>query len=265
MVCSSREARQDAHTEVKLLKAMKHKNIIALLDSRIEGSEFMLLFEFVEKSAYDVISKGIEKSPNYDFAETNTYGAPFSEVEALELILGCCEALHYMHTVMKVCHRDFKPHNVLLRYDGGGYMGGPTALVMDVGSVAPLNVEIKDGNDALNIEEESQKKCSAPYRSPELTTVEIGTTIGAGSDVWSLGCTLFGAAFGFCPFETPKEGVLKLGILNGRFFYPRSPASNQFSEGMRGLINQMLSVEAEKRGTPHSVGSSCQQLLSVYK
>ncbi len=32
-------------------------------------------------------------------------------------------------------------------------------------------------------------------------------------DVWAMGCLLFASAYGRSPFETPADGVLKLGIL----------------------------------------------------
>ena len=35
--------------------------------------------------------------------------------------------------------------------------------------------------------------------------------------MWALGCTLFCLAFGRSPFETSREGVLRLAILNGRY------------------------------------------------
>jgi serine/threonine kinase 16 len=166
MICQTKEAKQDAMTEVKLLRAMRHPNIISVMASEVldvEGGQrgtkhFFLLFEYIEKTAYDVMAENITRSPNYDYSDVSTYASPFSEVQALECALGCCEALAYMHEKLRVCHRDFKPHNVLLKNDRGGCMGGPTAVVMDVGSASPLIVEVKTRSDALNLEEEAASK-----------------------------------------------------------------------------------------------------------
>ena len=64
-------------------------------------------------------------------------------------------------------------------------------------------------------------------------------------DIWSLGCTAYCLAFGNSPFESPKEGVLKLAILNGRFSIPAKNANIHgvvFSSGFVGLIQAMLQV-----------------------
>mmetsp|Transcript_3284 Transcript_3284/g.6693 ORF Transcript_3284/g.6693 Transcript_3284/m.6693 type:complete len:559 (-) Transcript_3284:20-1696(-) len=274
MICQTRESKKDASLEVKILRMMDHPNIIGLLDSGVEdageehvrGSKiYHLLFEFIEKTCYDVMAKNITGSRNYDMMNVNSYASPFNEVDALEILLGCANGLAYMHDKFKVCHRDFKPHNVLLRYDGNGFMGGPTAVIMDVGSVAPSFVEVKTKTDALNIEEEAASKCSAPYRCPELTSVEVGTKIDVGSDMWSLGCTFFALAFGYCPFETPKEGIMKLAILNGSWAFPRNSIVNQYSEGYKNQIGKLLNRESVERGTAMDCVQDITVLLSLFK
>lgn len=43
--------------------------------------------------------------------------------------------------------------------------------------------------------------------------VEPHVPIDTRVDVWAMGCLLFASAYGRSPFESPTEGVLKLGIL----------------------------------------------------
>ena len=50
-----------------------------------------------------------------------------------------------------------------------------------------------------------------PKKQP--TQVEPHVPIDQRVDVWAMGCLLFAAAYGRSPFESPTEGVLKLGIL----------------------------------------------------
>lgn len=109
---------------------------------------------------------------NYDYTNVNTYQSPYSEPDALEVLHGLLSALHYLHTNLRVAHRDIKPHNILLRFDSCGHLGGPTPLLMDVGSACPSTIPVKDRTAALNAEEEV-RAClisAVSLMRPSLTT-----------------------------------------------------------------------------------------------
>ena len=84
---------------------------------------------------------------------------------------------------------------------------------MDFGSVTPSTHTISTRQQALACEEEAASKTSAAYRAPELTQCNYrpAQLIDGRVDIWGLGCTLYCFAFGRSPFETPQEGILKLG------------------------------------------------------
>ena len=121
--------------------------------------------------------------------------------------------------------------------------------MLDLGSVTAARHDIKTRQQAIAAEEEAASKTSAPYRSPELSSTPYPIVIDERVDVWGLGCTLFCLAFGHSPFESVREGVLRLAILNGRFTVPagRRMRSVVFSEGFVALIQQMLAVEITQR------------------
>ena len=100
---------------------------------------------------------------------------------------------------------------------------------------------------------------------PELWEVQAGNVLTAAADIWSVGCTAFAFAFGYSPFETPKEGVMKLAILNGTFRYPNSQSVTQFSEGYRGLIESMLSRDPNARPDAAAALRVVEQLAVVYR
>ena len=54
------------------------------------------------------------------------------------------------------------------------------------------------------------------YRAPELFEVPSSGTITAASDVWSVGCCIYAAAFGQSPFDGSA-----LAAMSGRLSFPR--------------------------------------------
>jgi serine/threonine kinase 16 len=81
--------------------------------------------------------------------------------------------------------------------------------------------------------------------------VPIETEIDTRVDVWSLGCTMYCIAFGLSPFESLKEGVLRLAILNGRYTFPQFYRNRNcvYSAEYIQLIRLMLNVNHLER--PH--------------
>lgn len=166
---------------------------------------------------------------------------PFSQRRALQIILGIARALGYIHE-HGCSHRDVKPHNILLSDEG-------IPLLTDFGSISPAREEIANRQQALILEEDSARKTSAPYRAPELTSVPHPCSIDERVDIWGLGCTLYCLAFGRSPFESRREGVLRLAILNGKFTFPSGNRMRDaiFSDSFCNLISMMLHLEMSKR------------------
>ena len=133
------------------------------------------------------------------------------------------------------------------------------------GSVTTARHDIKTRQQAIAAEEEASSKTSAPYRSPELTSTSYPIVIDERVDVWGLGCTLFCLAFGHSPFESTREGVLRLAILNGRYSVPagRRMRSVVFSEGFVALIQEMLAVDITQRPFLPDVIGSIEALVSA--
>ena len=139
-------------------------------------------------------------------------------------------------------HRDIKPHNILLDADD-------TPVIMDLGSVAKARISVTGRRQASMLQEEAAVKASAPYRAPELTEVPNEIDLDERIDVWSLGCTAFCLAFGNSPFESAREGVLRLAILNGSYKIPDPPRNRdcQYSGRLLDLIIGTLQVDHHAR------------------
>ena len=91
------------HRELKVLKELKHKNIVRLLEATKKRNIIYLVFEYVENTLLQEVAK---YCGGMDDALVSTY---------LNQILS---AIRYMHIELGIIHRDLKPENVLV--DGNG-------------------------------------------------------------------------------------------------------------------------------------------------
>ena len=250
----SKEQVADAHNELQVLQLLhRSENIIKLLDhsSRTLGANgartVLFLFPLYQGGTiWNLIERANEQ-------EASQW--PFTENRALRMLVGIARGLQAMHD-FGWAHADVKPHNVLISDDD-------TPIIMDLGSAMRARKEIQTRQQALNVEEEAAAKTSMAYRAPELTSTPYPMSIDERIDVFGLGCTLYCIAFGNSPFETPREGVSKLAILNGKYSYPNDFRKRDvwFSETTVDLIDSMLSIEIVNRPFAGEVEKAAQRAL----
>lgn len=258
MLCQTKDQLDDAQSELSSLQKFSgHENIIPLLDSKIVSNPsknilktYFLLFPLcLSGSLWDIIERA---QPS---VLESTIPWPFPERKAVTIIKGIAKGLGHIHS-FGLAHRDMKPHNVLLSENG-------TPMITDFGSVSAARIIITNRTQALNLEEEAACKTSGAYRPPELTSVKYPCNIDERVDIWSLGCVLYALAFGRSPFETSREGILRLAILNGRYSIPFGQKMRDciFSQDFVGLCGRMLEVEASKRPFSTEIIAECDRLL----
>ena len=111
-----------------------------------------------------------------------------TEEEAWGLADQCLEVLHHLHTrEPRLVHRDVKPANLILRESA------PLALV-DFGAVRDLARELTHGSTLVG---------TFGYMPPE----QMGGTVDATSDLYSLGATLLHGLTGVPPSELLVDGL----------------------------------------------------------
>jgi serine/threonine protein kinase len=279
LLCQSREQVTEANSELDALKRFQGRSdgsIIELLEystgvesgserggvSAAKPRQVLMLFPLYPLGTlWDRVEKG-----------NNSNSWPFPEHVALYVILCAAESLLVLHRE-GLAHRDVKPHNFLLepvsesQQRNRGIPSPIRPVLMDLGSVTAARVQIKNKREALELEEEAAGKTSAAYRSPELTSPPFPPfNVDERVDTWGLGCTMYCLAFGRSPFETPKEGVLRLAILNGRYSTPAGLRNKDcvYSAEYMQLVQKMLNVEITERPYVEEVIRSCQELLSKY-
>lgn len=137
------------------------------------------------------------------------------------------------------------------------------AVLMDFGSARPARVTVRNRTEALSLQEEAEKLCSAPYRAPELFDVASQCVVDERIDVWSLGCVLYFMLYGCSPFERVLEeagGSLALAVINGSLTFP-SP--DVHSSELRQLVLFCLKTDPQTRPHLHDVMQNVQRMLET--
>lgn len=165
------QVKKTALREIKILKQLRHENIVSLLEVfRVKGKLY-LVFEFVERT----ILEEIEKHPDgLDPARLKT------------LMWQLLRAISFCHQ-HNIIHRDIKPENLLVSRNG-------VLKLCDFGFARPLA-----GAGAKYTEYVSTRW----YRAPELLVGDV--SYGKAVDVWSIGCMFAEIATGLPLFPGDSD------------------------------------------------------------
>lgn len=136
----------------------------------------------------------MEASLDQLYKKLKANGESIPEEVLAKIALSVVKALHYLHTELKVIHRDVKPSNILINRKG-------QVKICDFGISGYLVDSIARTKDA---------GCR-PYMAPERINPEAGAQgYDIKSDVWSLGITIIELAtneFPYSKWQTPFEQI----------------------------------------------------------
>jgi eukaryotic-like serine/threonine-protein kinase len=152
--------------EARTLAALQHPVLLRCFDSVLEGERPHLVLEFLEGPRLSTLLR--------------RYG-PLAMEQAIPLATQLASALHYMEG-REIAHLDVKPRNVI--------MGGPPRLI-DL-SVARTHDEAEASTHPIGTDD---------YMAPEQCEPGKRGTMGAPSDVWGFGVTLYEGVTGRLPFR----------------------------------------------------------------
>jgi calcium-dependent protein kinase len=167
-------------TEIKLLKAMDHPNIIKLYDTYEDKDYLYLLME--ECNGGELFHRLAENAKNHKM---------YTEKDAASIMKQILQAVNYLHS-HGVCHRDLKPENILF-----SSMEAKSQLkVIDFGLSKVLNEidEVMKGEVG-----------TLYYMAPEV----IEGKYNEKCDVWSCGVILYIILTGHPPFFFKKRRKIK--------------------------------------------------------
>ncbi|KAI9474168.1 MAG: kinase-like domain-containing protein [Benjaminiella poitrasii] len=242
MRCPEGALVEDAMHEIEMYNKFKSEYIIHVLDtSRVteqDGTQTVYIFLPYYKRG------NLQDNINAN----NINKSWFPEHDLLAFFLKVCYAIKVLHgyhdkddIIVPFAHRDLKPGNILVSDDG------KTPILMDFGSVTKARIPIQTRQDGLLQQDIAAENSTLPYRAPELFDVQTGTTLDEKVDIWSLGCTLYAAAYGQNPFEASVNevgGSLALAILNGHYKFP---IEDPYSDEFKNFIKYLLTIEVKER------------------
>ena len=195
--------------EIKILKNLRHNNIVHLYDIKETPSSLYIIMEYVQgKELFDyIVSK-----------------RRLSEIEACNFYQQIISGIEYLGKI-RVVHRDLKPENLLLDKE-------KNIKIVDFGlsNIYPNNELLKTA-------------CGSPcYAAPEMINGELYK--GLGADIWSSGIVLYAMLCGYLPFEDEDNEKLYKKITSGKFEIPKF-----LSENCKDILRKILNTDPEKRFT----------------
>lgn len=205
--------------EVAILKNVKHRNVVNLVQVLRTASNVYLIFEFIDGGD---LGQLIQKHTRFSEETSRSYFR--------QLIAG----LAYVHK-HGVAHRDLKLENLLISSNG-------FLKISDFG-LARAGAGTKSLGGLESATAEFVTRCGTPnFVAPEVLIEP--TYNGFRADVWSAGVILFVMLSGRLPFRARDIGELYHKIQTCDY-----KMSDFIKEGAADLIRKMLVVDVEARAS----------------
>ncbi|XP_075290636.1 serine/threonine-protein kinase ULK1 isoform X2 [Opisthocomus hoazin] len=197
--------------EIKILKELKHENIVALYDFQELANSVYLVMEYCNGG--DLA----------DYLHTMRTLSEDTIRLFLQQIAGAMKMLHSKGII----HRDLKPQNILLSYTGGRKSN-------------PNNIRIKiaDFGFARYLQNNMMAAtlCGSPmYMAPE---VIMSQHYDAKADLWSIGTIIYQCLTGKAPFQASSPQDLRLFYEKNKMLMPNIP--RETSSHLRQLLLGLL-------------------------
>nr|XP_036296422.1 serine/threonine-protein kinase H1 isoform X1 [Pipistrellus kuhlii] len=242
-----REGREVCESELRVLRRVRHANIIQLVEVfETQERVYMVMELATGGELFDrIIAKG-----------------SFTERDATRVLQMVLDGVRYLHA-LGITHRDLKPENLLYYHPGTD----SKIIITDFGLASAR----KKGDDCL-----MKTTCGTPeYIAPEVLVRKPYTN---SVDMWALGVIAYILLSGTMPFEDDNRTRLYRQILRGKYSYSGEallpnvllfsaalpPPTPCWVPGVRNPGTTMVSV-LTRGGDAGSTATECRILLQLSK
>lgn len=204
--------------EIKILKELKHENIVRLLDYQEIGGYVYLVMEYCNGG---------------DLAEYLQSKRTLSEDTIRVFLQQIAQAMRVLYS-KGILHRDLKPQNILLYHAGGRRA-----------SSINTTIKIADFGFARHLQTNTMAAtvCGSPmYMAPE---VIMSRCYNGKADLWSIGTIVYQCLTGKAPFYASTPYQLRLFYESNRTLLPNIP--KETSDNLRHLLVGLLQRNHKKR------------------
>jgi len=211
---ASKQEKEDAVKEGKVLASLKHPYIVRYRESFHEDGWLCIAMDYCEGGD---LSERVKRNRHAD--------RHLAQDQVLRWFTQAVLALKYIHD-KHILHRDLKSGNFFLSKSGNIKMG-------DFGIAKVLECTAAC----------AQTQIGTPYYlSPEICH---GKPYAWGSDIWSMGCILYEMCGNRVPFDAPDLKSLIKKITHG----PTPDLPEQYTPELRQLLKDLLERDAQRRPT----------------
>jgi eukaryotic-like serine/threonine-protein kinase len=197
--------------EASSAASLSHANIVSVYDRGEWNGTYYIAMELLEGRSLDAIVRE---------------EAPLTPERAIELTEQVLRAARFAHK-RGVVHRDLKPHNVIVDYEG-------RVKVTDFGIARAGASEITQTGSIMG---------TARYLSPEQAQ---GDSVGPSSDLYAIGILLYELLTGTVPFEGDSVVAIALRHLSEP---PRPPSTlvSSISPNLDAIVLRALAKDPANR------------------
>ncbi|GAA5346148.1 hypothetical protein PLACP1_23090 [Planifilum fimeticola] len=198
--------------EAQAAASLSHPNVVNVYDVGREGHIHYIVMEYVEGPTLK------------EYIQEN---GPLPPEDAVHIAVQICDALAHAHD-NQIVHRDIKPHNILLGYNG-------RVKVTDFG--------IARAATSSTITQTGSVMGSVHYFSPEQAR---GGVIGEKSDLYSLGIVIYEMVTGELPFDGDSAIGIALKHLQEQAVEPKELRPD-LPDSVNRAILKALEKDPDKR------------------